>query len=142
MIPSPIPSLTELAKSAFTNLSNAELRILKSATTDKRSENEYAETGSKTDSQDTNQWVRGELIRWVCTRANEFVDPSGLLIWYARITGNVDLGHTTVRWPFAFGGCHFDENIELHGARLRTLSLFDCSVRSILADGAVLDGAF
>jgi hypothetical protein len=139
---SPIPNLTELAKFEFTNLSDAELRILASAATDKNSENEYAETGSKPDGRDKDQSVRSELIRWMCTRANEFVDPSGLLIWYTRITGNLDLAHTTVPWPLAFGGCLFDENIELHGAHLRALSLFDCSLHSVLADGAVLDGAF
>jgi hypothetical protein len=138
----PVPNLTALAKSEFADLTDAELRILASAAREKSSENEYAAAGSKPDGLEKNQFVRGELIRWLCTRVKEFVDPSGLLIWYARIIGEIDLAHTSVPWPLAFGGCLFDKILEVQGAQLRTLSLYDCSLHSVLADGAVLDGAF
>ena len=72
-----------------------------------------------------NRTIRAEVIRAICLGAVKglSVDPRGILIKGARITGKLDLSGVTIPFPLAFNACHFEEQIILSGAKIKDLTL-------------------
>ncbi|WP_436756652.1 hypothetical protein [Streptosporangium sp. V21-05] len=79
--------------------------------------------------------VEGRLVRELCRRAREEMDPRGLAIQGARIGGDLDLSGMEVPFPLRFTGCAFDRPVRLEGADLHLLVLDGCAVPGILANG-------
>ncbi|MFG1946747.1 hypothetical protein [Nonomuraea sp. NPDC048826] len=79
--------------------------------------------------------VEAALVRKLCRRDPEQIDPRGLVIEGARITGGLDLTGMAVTFPLRFVGCEFDEPLDLDGADLHLLALDDCTVPGLLANG-------
>lgn len=79
--------------------------------------------------------VAAALVRKVCRRDPAEIDPRGLVIEGARITGGLDLTGMAVPFPLRFVGCVFDEPLDLDGADLHLLALDGCTVPGLLANG-------
>jgi hypothetical protein len=147
-------SLEELAREKFGELSEAERRVLRNApngtTADCRrdlgggGEPEKADGTPKAPDEkwpDTRN-VRADLIRWLCIdrEAREQVDPRGVWIEGARITGRLDLSFTNVLFPLGMLGCRLDRLLNLRWAKMPTLNLGGSWTRAIAADGLNLEG--
>lgn len=79
--------------------------------------------------------VEGRLIRELCRRSKEEIDPRGPAIEGARISGELDLSGMEVPYPLRFTGCVFDQPVHLDGADLHSLAFDDCTVPGVLANG-------
>jgi hypothetical protein len=79
--------------------------------------------------------VDAALVRAICRRDPGEIDPRGLVIEDARITGGLDLTGMAVPFPLRFVRCVFDEPLDLDGADLHLLALDDCTVPGVLANG-------
>ncbi|MFI6706834.1 hypothetical protein ACIBF7_10405 [Nonomuraea sp. NPDC050478] len=79
--------------------------------------------------------VDADLVRKVCRREPAEIDPRGLVIEGARITGGLDLTGMAVTFPLRFVRCVFDEPLDLDGADLHLLALDGCAVPGLLANG-------
>ena len=79
--------------------------------------------------------VRAALLYDLCVRPDDYgVDPKGIQLIGARVTGQLDLEATTVVRPVWLWKCHFEAPIILRDARTRTVSLQGCTVPGISAD--------
>ncbi|MGI5271176.1 hypothetical protein ACQEUU_18615 [Nonomuraea sp. CA-218870] len=79
--------------------------------------------------------VEAALVRELCRRDPAEIDPRGLVIERARITGALDLTGMAVTFPLRFVGCAFDEPLDLDGADLHLLALDGCTIPGLLANG-------
>ena len=146
-------TLEGMARKKFPFLSEAEGRVLQAApggtTADCR------DLGGDEDLQNVDgtprplgeQWpetrnVRADLIRWLVVdrEARELVDPKGVWIQGARITGDLDLSFTNVLFPLALLSCRVERDVDLEYAKMPLLSLKGSWPRAIDADGLKLEG--
>ncbi|WP_214321213.1 hypothetical protein [Nonomuraea sediminis] len=79
--------------------------------------------------------IEAHLLRELCRRDPEELDPRGLAIRGARIAGGLDLSGMEIRFPLRFLDCTFDSPLDLDGAELHQLVLDGCTVPGILANG-------
>jgi hypothetical protein len=70
--------------------------------------------------------VQAALLRRCCHELKDQVDPRGLRLSSALITGRLDLAGLTVPFPLRFDGCEFDAAPVVEGADLFELSLTGC----------------
>lgn len=125
-------TLEQLARVEFGALSDAELRMVRAATT--------REVAWTSPSQDPNAavndpaqaaaWgpartIRAALIEWLVAdaQASKLVHPSGLGVKGARITGKLDLSYLTIAAPVMLVLCAINDGIDLRYAHLRSLDL-------------------
>jgi hypothetical protein len=82
------------------------------------------------------------LIRWLCLGEDvaKNVDPRGLQIYAAKITGPLNLAFATVPFPLTFLNCYFDSEADLRYVRIPALSLRGSSTRSINLEEAEIRG--
>jgi hypothetical protein len=87
--------------------------------------------------------VRAELIRWLLVdrEAREQVDPRGVWIQGARITGSLDLSFTNIPFPLALLRCRLEQDFDLKWAKIPLLDLAGSRTRAIFADGLKLEGS-
>jgi hypothetical protein len=143
-----------LARGKFADLLPAEVRLIWAAATTKRaalgpSENlwepannpEFSETGNPEKS--VPRWgaereVRADVIRWLCidTEASKLVDPRGIQLFGARVTGELDLLHTCVPFPLSMVHCRIVGALFLNGCQIPRLDLDGSWTGAISADGA------
>ena len=143
--------LESLAHERFDDLSPAEIKLLSNAGV-----GELTVCGPNDNQQDplnnpenAERWgrdrsIRGELIAWLCgdPRAMALVSPGGIQVLGAKIITHVHLLSVAIKFPLAFACCKFCREINLQSARTCTLSFDQTHVQTILADGAVVAGAF
>lgn len=69
--------------------------------------------------------IRASVIRIVCIskEAQELIDPRGIRLLNARITGELNIQGAIVPFGLGFGWCAFDEHIIAHIANMTTLNL-------------------
>jgi hypothetical protein len=79
--------------------------------------------------------VEAGTVRELCRRGREEIDPRGLVIEGARITGDLDLRGMEILFPLRFTRCVFEDPIDLDGADLHLLVLDGCSVPGLQANG-------
>lgn len=86
--------------------------------------------------------VRAQLIRWLCSDpdATRQVDPRGIELEHALVSGDLDLYGCTIPWPIALHRCAVPGGLDFAHATLRMLALPGCRVGSITADGLVAHG--
>jgi hypothetical protein len=86
--------------------------------------------------------VDAQLIRWICVDrgARERIDPAGLQIAGAKITGALDLSFVNVPWPIVLMHCAFTRDAYLQEVELPMLALDGCWTKAISADGAIVKG--
>jgi hypothetical protein len=74
------------------------------------------------------------LVR-TCLLAPEGIDPRGLRVRQARITGTLDIAGFDLPFPLRFEDCSFDAAPILEGARLHELALTGCALPGLLGNG-------
>jgi sRNA-binding regulator protein Hfq len=140
-------TLEELARLKFTDppLSAAEKRVVHHAV--KGTEADCSDLGGGSDPEKPEKWparnVRADLIRWLCVdrEAREQIDPRGIQIRGARITGGLDLSFTNVLFPLGIFGCRLGRPLNLQWAKMPALSLEGSWTGAIFADGLKLEGS-
>ncbi|HTB86575.1 MAG TPA: hypothetical protein VK743_01415, partial [Steroidobacteraceae bacterium] len=70
------------------------------------------------------------------------VDPRGLSVKAAWVSGALDLSYIAVRFQISLEKCHFEASINLIGAKAQSLSLADSTVGEVYADLISLEGDF
>jgi hypothetical protein len=86
--------------------------------------------------------IDADLIRWlsVYRKANEQVDPRGLQIQAAKITGNLDLADLLVPFPIGLRNCALNEDANLVQVQIPRLDLGGSWIKAIAGDGAIVKG--
>jgi sRNA-binding regulator protein Hfq len=139
-----VADLEILAGSYFGQLTDAELKLLRSAI-----QGEIAICGPNPLAKDVSNdpitgklWgaerqIRAALIRWLCLdrQANEFMDPRGIQVHGARILEDLNLFYANVPFPLTLAGCFLDGELNLRYAQLIGINLQGTCVRTIAADG-------
>lgn len=94
------------------------------------------------DSWDKAREIRADLIRWLCTdsEAASRVDPMGIQIAAARISGSLNLSCVAIRFPLRFICCRFFGGVSFSEAELKSLSLDRSHVAAISADSVRVEG--
>ncbi|HEY9159386.1 hypothetical protein [Candidatus Binatus sp.] len=140
--------LEDLARLKFTDppLSEAEERVVRAASDG--TEAKCIDLGGGSDPEKADTWpasrnVRADLIRWLCVdrEAREQVDPRGIQILGARITGALDLSFTNVPFSFALFRCRLEQDLDLKWAKMPLLNLNGSWTGAIGADGLKLEGS-
>jgi len=87
--------------------------------------------------------IRAELIRWLCVdaEARTRVDPRGIRVRAAKITGKLDLSFACVPFPLAFMRCRLTHDADLTSAEIPLLALPGTWVKSVSADRANVKGS-
>ena len=80
--------------------------------------------------------VGAGLLRRCCRELRDQVDPRGVRLSRAEVTGDLDLAGLDVPFPLRFDGCSFGEPVNVAGAQLVELALTGCDrVPGLLANG-------
>ena len=146
--------LIRLAASKFPDLTKAERALLEFSDLKNRARGEFALAGpsavpndSSNDPAHADRWdhdreVRAELIEWLCVDrdAARLVDPRGIRLLGARVTGKLDLSHIRVPFGIAMIRSSIPEQINLDSAEIPKLDLAASSAGEIFAPGIVVDG--
>jgi hypothetical protein len=124
--------MLNLAKDKFgKTLTKAEIKLL-----DKVVRPELADYSTDEDCK-----LRAEVIEWLCSdkEATTLVTHRGICVKGAHIDDPINLAYLNIPFPLYFEKCNFQEQIELHGARLLELYLGGCHTGSISAYGVKSD---
>src|SRR5215469_5695773 len=86
--------------------------------------------------------IRAEVLRWlfVDPDAVSRIDPEGITIHAARITGTLDLSFLNVRSPLRLRQCRVMQDIRLYSTQLPQLEMSGSLVRSINATAINVKG--
>jgi hypothetical protein len=85
--------------------------------------------------------IRAELLReLVLGRSSERLDPLGVRVHGARITGTLDLTHVPAAVGIELRGCFFERAVLLVSARLPWLTLASSHLSTLDCDGLHVDG--
>jgi hypothetical protein len=80
--------------------------------------------------------VSADLLRRCCRELRYQVDPRGVRLRGAEVTGRLDLAGLDVPFPLRFEGCSFTSPVTVEGAQLAELALTGCGkVPGLLANG-------
>ncbi len=86
------------------------------------------------------QAIDAELVRLFCVARAQEVDPRGIRLTRARITGVLDLTSVEVPFPLRFADCVFDGAPLLHGASVKELAITGATLPGLLANGMRVQG--
>jgi hypothetical protein len=145
-----VDDLEALARARFGDLSQAELKLLRAAPKGEvawcgpsAKNDDPANDPAKADEWGPEREIRAHLIRWLCVDrdASSAVDPMGIQIYAARITGTLDLSFISVPFPLALCRCRLADGANLISADLPALNLAGSRVLSVTADGAKVKGS-
>ncbi len=140
-----IPQLESLARARFTNLTAAEIKLLQAALQGKVADcspnpgtDDIANDPSTAQSWGVERQIGAELIRWLCVDrdAKELVDPGGIQVYAAKISGALNLSSVSVPFPLVFARCSLDGELNLRHAEILGINLQGTRLCSIAADGA------
>jgi len=150
----PAGELLKLAGGEFSNLAPAETALLKFAGSYRSEPGGFAIAGPSAKPDDpsndpshADKWgkereVRAELIRWLCVdpRAKALIDPQGIRLLGARITGKLYLADLTVPFAFTLRNCLISERMTFEHASFPRLDLGGCFTGEIDGRAAVIHG--
>lgn len=150
----PSGELLKLAEGEFSNLTPAETALLRFAGTNLSKPGGFAIAGLSANPDDpTNdpahaeRWgkereVRADLIRWLCVnlRAKALVDPQGIRLLGARITGTLYLADVTVPFALTLRNCSIGERLTFEHSSFPRLDLAGCYTGEIDGRAAAVHG--
>jgi hypothetical protein len=146
--------LLALGTAEFSNLTRAERALLVHADLKNRASSDFAVAGTVANPADpsndpvhADHWdhereVRAELIRWMCVDpdATKLVDPRGIRLLGAKVTGALDLSHVRVSFGIAMIRCRIPSRMNLESAALPMLDLNGSSIAEIYAPSLDVQG--
>ena len=141
--------LEGMARAAFGELSNAELRTVRTAPTrDVAWVSPVEDPGAAVnDPAKAATWgkertIRAALIVWLLSdgEASRLVHPSGIGIAGARIEGKLDLSFLNVAVPLTLIDCSIADGVGLSFAHIQGIDLRECWTGPISADRATIHG--
>ncbi len=142
--------LEALARARFGELSEAEQKLLRAAAAGEiaccgpsAKDDDPANDPAKADGWDPKREIRAELIRWLSIdrEAASRVDPRGVWVRAAKITGKLDLSFATVPFPLALWRCRLTADADLTSAQIPDLHLGGSWTRSVSADRVNVAGS-
>jgi sRNA-binding regulator protein Hfq len=147
--PSQADELLRLAEARFPDLSAPEKKLLGAA-----AQGDWAQYGpnydpedpsndpSKADAWGSDRSLRAAVVRWLCVDrdAKGCVDPKGIQVHAAKITGPLDLFFVAVPFPLGFYHCRLTDEANLMWADLPALSFDGSWARGIAAEGVRVKG--
>src|SRR5205823_2737587 len=91
-------------------------------------------------SEDPGHVIRGEVLRELLLEHHKIaLDPRGLRLRGARVTGTLDLTHVQASVGMELRGCSVDHPLLLDNARLPWLTLSGSSVPALFGDRLQVD---
>jgi len=147
--------LEQLARARFgETLTPSELKLIRAAP-NAPPKSYWAQCGPNLNDEDPNndpskadkEWgtereIRAEVIRWLCVdeKAKHEVDPKGIWVYGAKVTGKLDLSSVIVPFPIVLRHCRLLQDARLFNSQLPLLSLEGSWVRVISADRLDVEG--
>jgi hypothetical protein len=139
--------LLALASENFPNPTRAERALLEFADVENPDRGEWAVAGTSADPldpsndpQNSARWskdrdIRARLLRWLCRdrAAIEKVDPRGIRILGAHLTGALDLSYLNVPFAIALIRCAISEPVNFESTEITRLDLDGCYAAAISA---------
>ena len=136
--------LDSLARVRFGEVSEAERRLLRAAikgdTANCGPNHDTSHQGN--DPANVGSWgserqIRAELIQWLCNEpeAAQRVDPRGVHVLAAKVTGDLDLSFTNMVFPLSLCHCCLVNDANLTCLTIPALSLRGTRTRSLRANG-------
>ena len=140
----------ELVRRQFAPLSKAENTLVLAAVkgdTAVCGPNEQ-DNDSANDPSDSADWnpareIRGTFIRWlfVDQRVKQYLDPRGIRIYGATITGGLDLSFVKTDFPISLRRCHVEDHINFDYIVIPSIVLTGSCISSLSADFAKVMGS-
>ncbi len=143
-------NLESLASGRFKNLSGAELKLLRATPSGKLAicglnivDGDPLNDPSKAGEWGEERHIRADLIRWLCASrdSREMVDPIGIRVYGAKISGQLNLAFMSIPFPLIFLHCRLLDDTNLHCTELPELVLRGTWVRSLRASTAKVSGS-
>ena len=148
----PVVELLKLAEGQFSNLTPAETALMKFAGDYRSEPGGFAAAGPSAipddptnDPAHADEWsaereVRAKLIRWLCVdpRARALIDPQGIRLLGARMTGKLNLSDLKVPFPLVLRECSIGERMTFERAVFPLLDLGGSYTGEIDGDGIVV----
>src|ERR1700678_353120 len=146
--------LVALAAPQFPNLTKAERAMLEFVDIKNLTRDDFALGGTSAllddptnDPANADSWtddrdVRAELIRWLCVadpNAPPLVDPLGIRLLGARITGRLNLSPINLPFPIVLRNCAIPERVTLAATHIPSLDLGGSHIRELDAPGIDLE---
>jgi len=150
----PASNLKELSTTQFGALSPAEMKLVLAAP-----EGVLAVCGPSDDDQDRandpsladnephgwggDRQIRAEFIRWLCVdgRARYHIDPRGIQVQGAKITGRLDLSWVAVPFPLGLFNCRLTDNAYLVSIEIPDLDFRGSWFQALDCDRAKVKGS-
>jgi len=90
-----------------------------------------------------NREIAADLIRWLCVdrKANEQVDPYGLRIQAAKITGDLDLAFVILPFPIRLWNCTLTRDAYLNQVEIPQFDLQGSWTKAIFGYSAIVKGS-
>jgi len=130
------------------NLSEAEKRLLRAAP-----KGEVAMGGPTFEDKDNDPakaggWgrereIRADVIRWLCVNqeAAKRIDPRGVQVYGAKVTGDLDLSFVTVMFPLRLSRCRLTHDCDIQYVKVPALYLDGTLTKSLNAEHADVRGS-
>lgn len=137
-------TLADLAKGRFSDLTEAERRVLEAATIGNPAicgpngkDDDPWNDPNNSDGWHASRIIRTEFLEWLCTTdsVSAKVNRQGVHIYAGRITGILRFAYSTIPFPLLFQLCAFTEDISFKNACIPSLIFTSCRTYAILADG-------
>ncbi len=91
---------------------------------------------------DAEKVVRAAFLRDLCLNAeNRDIDPHGIWLKGAKVTGALEMGGATLDRALSFVGCIFTDRPVFSDAKGKLLGFFKCTLPGIAADRLSLEGS-
>jgi hypothetical protein len=87
--------------------------------------------------------IRPEFLRWIVAdeELRKFIDPRGIRVWSARVSGEVNLSDCAIPLPLDFRRCEFDGRLSLIASETKQIGLQGCKFAAGLsADRLIAHG--
>ena len=142
--------LEKLAKARFASLSESEIKMLHAAAKGttafcgpSQQDDDLGNDPADSDNWSADRQIRSDLIRWLCIHkaAKDCIDPRGIKLYGARISGALDLSFATVPFPLRLSRCRLSDDWNLDYIDIPSIELTGTWVRSFTADVANIKGS-
>src|ERR1039457_2265776 len=142
-------SLEQLALARFGSLSEAERRLARAAPNGdtaycgpSEDPNDPANHPSGSEHWDQRREINAEFIRWLCNSqaAKTCIDPRGIRVYAARISGVLDLSYIEIPFPLVLVRCRLSGHFNLDFTEIPDLDLAGTWVEKMSAEYASIKG--